>query len=95
MHNLIDLNSHFTIMGLMRTAVIGGMVGKHSAKKQMEGMQKQAQQAQQKSKRTIPSVHGDTIQYIYSDAAHTNPLCRVTPVDLIREGHDYDKVKCS
>ena len=34
-------------MGLMRTAVIGGMVGKHSAKKQMEGMQKQAQQAQQ------------------------------------------------
>ena len=36
-------------MGLMRTAVICGMVGKHSAKKQMEGMQKQAQaqQAQQ------------------------------------------------
>ena len=33
-------------MGLMRTAVIGGMVGKHSAKKQMEGMQKQAQAQQ-------------------------------------------------
>ena len=43
---LINLNSHITIMGLMRTAVIGGMVGKHSAKKQMEGMQKQAQAQQ-------------------------------------------------
>ena len=51
--------------------------------------------ALQMSEAGIPLVRGDTIQYIYSDAIHTNPLCRVTPVDLISEGkeHDYDKVK--
>ena len=39
----------------MRTAVIGGMVGKHSTKKQMEGMQKQAQ-AQQAQQAQQPQV---------------------------------------
>jgi DNA polymerase elongation subunit (family B) len=40
-------------------------------------------------------VRGDTIQYIYTDAAHKNPLRRVMPVDLLSEGkqHDYDKEK--
>ena len=38
-------------------------------------------------------VRGDIIQYIYTDAAHTNPLCRVIPLDLINEEHDYDKEK--
>jgi DNA polymerase elongation subunit (family B) len=30
-------------------------------------------------------IRGDTIQYIYTDAAHTNPLRRVMPLDLISE----------
>ena len=38
-------------------------------------------------------VRGDIIQYIYTDAAHKNPLRRVVPVDLISEEHDYDKEK--
>jgi DNA polymerase elongation subunit (family B) len=40
-------------------------------------------------------IRGDTIQYIYTDAAHTNPLRRVMPLDLIRQGkeQDYDKEK--
>jgi hypothetical protein len=40
-------------------------------------------------------VRGDTIQYIYTNAANKNPLRRVIPVDLISEGkeHDYGKEK--
>jgi membrane protease subunit (stomatin/prohibitin family) len=34
-------------MGLLGAAVVGGMVGRRSARRQMEAMQKQAQQAQQ------------------------------------------------
>jgi DNA polymerase elongation subunit (family B) len=36
---------------------------------------------------------GDNIQYIYTDAAHKNPLRRVMPLDLISEEHDDDKEK--
>ena len=43
---LINLNSDIITMGLLGAALVGGMVGKRSAKRQMEGMQKQAQQAQ-------------------------------------------------
>jgi DNA polymerase elongation subunit (family B) len=38
-------------------------------------------------------VRGDIIQFIYTDAAHKNPLRRVMPLDLIIEEHDYDKEK--
>jgi DNA polymerase elongation subunit (family B) len=40
-------------------------------------------------------VRGDTIQYIYTDVAHNNPLRRVRPVALINQGkkHEYDKEK--
>jgi DNA polymerase elongation subunit (family B) len=37
-------------------------------------------------------VRGDTIQYIYTDAAQKNPFRWVTPLDLFKE-HDYDKEK--
>jgi membrane protease subunit (stomatin/prohibitin family) len=47
MHKLINLDSGFNIMGLLGAAVVGGMVGRRSARRQMESMQKQAQQAQQ------------------------------------------------
>jgi DNA polymerase elongation subunit (family B) len=38
-------------------------------------------------------VRGDTIQYIYTNAVHKNPLRRVLPLDLLSEEHDYDKEK--
>ena len=43
----------------------------------------------------VPLTRGDTIQYIYTDAAHSNPLRRVTPVEFIEEGREqvYDKEK--
>ena len=34
----------------------------------------------------VPLTRRDTIQYIYRDAAHSNPLRRVTPVEFIEEG---------
>jgi DNA polymerase elongation subunit (family B) len=43
----------------------------------------------------VPLTRGDTIQYIYTDASHSNPLRRVTPVEFIEEGREqvYDKEK--
>jgi DNA polymerase elongation subunit (family B) len=40
-------------------------------------------------------TRGDTIQYIYTDATHSNPLRRVTPVEFIEKGREqvYDKEK--
>jgi DNA polymerase elongation subunit (family B) len=38
-------------------------------------------------------VRGDIIQYIYTDAAHKNPLRRVMHLDLVSEEHDYVKEK--
>src|SRR2546428_6117385 len=38
-------------------------------------------------------TRGDIIQYIYTDAAHNNPLRRVMPLDLLSEESDYDKEK--
>ena len=38
-------------------------------------------------------VRGDTIQYIYTDSKHNNPLCRVTPIENIASLPIYDKEK--
>jgi DNA polymerase elongation subunit (family B) len=45
-------------------------------------------------------MKGDTIQYIYTDSQHNNPLCRVVPIDIDsiqEEGktilNNYDKEK--
>ena len=39
-------------------------------------------------------IRGDIIQYIYTDAHHSNPLCRVTALELVRqEALGYDKEK--
>jgi hypothetical protein len=35
----------------------------------------------------------DTIQYIYTDSKHNNPLCRVTPIENIQSLPQYDKEK--
>jgi DNA polymerase elongation subunit (family B) len=41
----------------------------------------------------IALTPGDTIRYIYTDAAHTNPLRRITSLDFIDQVQDYDKEK--
>jgi hypothetical protein len=39
-------------------------------------------------------IRGDIIQYIYTDTHHSNPLCRVTALELvIQEALGYDKEK--
>ena len=38
-------------------------------------------------------LKGDTIQYIYTDSKHSNPLCRVTPIENLTSLSQYDKEK--
>ena len=38
-------------------------------------------------------LKGDTIQYIYTDSQHNNPLCRVTPIENLKSLPQYDKEK--
>jgi DNA polymerase elongation subunit (family B) len=38
-------------------------------------------------------LKGDTIQYIYTDSKHNNPLCRVTPIEDTQSLPRYDKEK--
>src|ERR687887_2673930 len=38
-------------------------------------------------------LKGETIQYIYTDSKHNNPLCRVVPIENIKSLPMYDKEK--
>jgi hypothetical protein len=38
-------------------------------------------------------LKGETIQYIYTDSKHNNPLCRVTLIEDIKFLPQYDKEK--
>jgi DNA polymerase elongation subunit (family B) len=38
-------------------------------------------------------LRGETIQYIYTDSKHNNPLCRVTPIENLASMPAYDKEK--
>jgi DNA polymerase elongation subunit (family B) len=38
-------------------------------------------------------LRGDTIQYIYTDSKHSNPICRVTPIENLKSLSPYDKKK--
>jgi DNA polymerase elongation subunit (family B) len=38
-------------------------------------------------------LRGDTIQYIYTDSKHSNPICRVTPIENLKSMTPYDKKK--
>jgi DNA polymerase elongation subunit (family B) len=38
-------------------------------------------------------LKGDTIQYIYTDSRHNNPLCRVTTIENLKSFPPYDKEK--
>jgi DNA polymerase elongation subunit (family B) len=39
------------------------------------------------------SLKGDTIQYVYTDSKHNNPLHRVTPIENTESLPHYDKEK--
>ncbi|MGB8937557.1 MAG: SHOCT domain-containing protein [Candidatus Nitrosopolaris sp.] len=70
---LINFNSHISIMGIMRAAMIGHVAGR-SARRQMEGMQQQAQaqqaqaqaqaQAAQQAQQAQASAKTDPMQEI-------------------------------
>jgi DNA polymerase elongation subunit (family B) len=50
--------------------------------------------ALQLSEAGVPVTHGDTIHYLYTDASHSNPLLRVTALNLIEDNEqDYDREK--
>jgi DNA polymerase elongation subunit (family B) len=38
-------------------------------------------------------LKGDTIQYIYTDSKHSNPLCRVIPIENLKSLPSYDREK--
>ena len=38
-------------------------------------------------------IKGNTIQYIYTDSRHNNPLCRAMPIENIQSLPQYDKEK--
>jgi hypothetical protein len=38
-------------------------------------------------------LKGETIQYMYTDSKHNNPLCMVTPIEDIKSLPQYDKEK--
>ena len=38
-------------------------------------------------------LQGDTIQHIYTDSKHNNPLCMVTALENIKSLPQYDKEK--
>jgi DNA polymerase elongation subunit (family B) len=38
-------------------------------------------------------MKGDTIQYIYTDSKHNNPLFRVTPIENLKSLPQYDREK--
>jgi len=39
------------------------------------------------------TLKGDTIEYIYTNSKHSNPLCRVTPIENIHSLPPHDKEK--
>jgi len=38
-------------------------------------------------------LKGDTIQYVYTDSKHNNPLCRMTPIENMNSIPQHDKEK--
>jgi hypothetical protein len=58
---LINFNSHISIMGIMRAAMIGHVAGR-SARRQMEGMQQQAQAQQAQAQQAQAQAQAQAAQ---------------------------------
>jgi multidrug efflux pump subunit AcrA (membrane-fusion protein) len=103
---LINFNSHIGIMGIMRAAMIGHVAGR-SARRQMEGMQKQAQaqqaQAQQAQAQQAQAQQAQAQQAQAQQAqaqAKTDPMQEIAKLgDLKAKGliteEEFQKMKAS
>jgi len=95
------------IMGLLGAAVVGGMVGRRSARRQMESMQKQAQQAQQAQQVQAQAAQVQAAQVqVQAQAqqgqasAKTDPMQEITKLgDLKAKGllteEEFQKMKAN
>jgi membrane protease subunit (stomatin/prohibitin family) len=93
---LINFNSHIGIMGIMRAAMIGHVAGR-SARRQMEGMQKQAQ-AQQAQAQQAQAQQAQAQQA--QAQAKTDPMQEIAKLgDLKAKGliteEEFQKMKAS
>jgi type II secretory pathway pseudopilin PulG len=99
MYKLINLYPDTEIMGLLGAAVVGGMVGRRSARRQMEAMQKQAQQAQQ-AQAQAQQVHAQTQTQQAQASAKTDTMQEIAKLgDLKAKGlltdEEFQKMKAN
>jgi len=100
---LINFNSHIGIMGIMRAAMIGHVAGR-SARRQMEGMQKQAQaqQAQAQAQAQAAQAQAQAAQQAQQAqaSAKTDPMQEIAKLgDLKAKGliteEEFQKMKAN
>jgi regulator of protease activity HflC (stomatin/prohibitin superfamily) len=102
MYKLINLYSDMEFMGLLGAAVVGGMVGRRSARRQMEGMQKQAQaqQAQAQAQAQAQQAQAQAQQTQAQASAKTDPMQELAKLgDLKAKGliteEEFQKMKAN
>jgi uncharacterized membrane protein len=86
-------------MGLLGAAVVGGMVGRRSARRQMEGMQKQAQAQQQAAQAQQQAAQAQQAQQAQA-SAKTDPMQELAKLgDLKAKGliteEEFQKMKAN
>lgn len=97
---LINFNSHISIMGIMRAAMIGHVAGR-SARRQMEGMQQQAQAQQAQAQAQQAQAAQAQAQAQQAQAqAKTDPMQEIAKLgDLKAKGliteEEFQKMKAS
>jgi hemolysin activation/secretion protein len=85
MHKLINLDSGVNIMGLLGAAVVGGMVGRRSARRQMESMQRQAQQAQQIQQVQAQAAQVQAQPQQTQGSAKTDPMQEIAKLGELKQ----------
>jgi hypothetical protein len=89
------------IMGLLGAAVVGGMVGRRSARRQMEGMQKQAQAQQAQAQQAqAQQAQAQQAQQAAQASAKTDPMQEIAKLgDLKAKGllteEEFQKMKAN
>jgi multidrug efflux pump subunit AcrA (membrane-fusion protein) len=96
---LINFNSHIGIMGIMRAAMIGHVAGR-SARRQMEGMQKQAQAQQAQAQAAQAQAQAAQQAQQTQASAKTDPMQEIAKLgDLKAKGliteEEFQKMKAS
>jgi hypothetical protein len=96
---LINFNSHISIMGIMRAAMIGHVAGR-SARRQMEGMQQQAQAQQAQAEAQARAAQTQAQAQQAQAQAKTDPMQEIAKLgDLKAKGliteEEFQKMKAS